>query len=89
MREHFVVLSIRSREVALGQRSNVRHCQDALKTLDFGDSLLGVHSVSISNISMATVKRSGICAFPQWPVGAIPNASIKAYGDCEQLLGEG
>jgi hypothetical protein len=52
--------SIRSREVALGQRSNVRHCQDALKALNFGDSLLGVHFVSISNISTATVKRDGI-----------------------------
>ena len=89
VRKHFVVLSIGSREVARAQRSSVRHCEDALKTFDFGNCLLRVHSISISNIVVAIVKRSGICAFPQWPVGAIPNASIKAYGDCEQLSREG
>jgi hypothetical protein len=61
MREHFVVSSIRSREVARAQRSVVRHCEDALKALDFGNSLLGVHSVSISNMSVAIVKQSRIC----------------------------
>ena len=30
MREHFVVSSIRSRDIALAQRSGVRHCEDAL-----------------------------------------------------------
>jgi hypothetical protein len=30
MREHFVVSSIGSREVADAQRSGVRHCEDAL-----------------------------------------------------------
>jgi hypothetical protein len=58
--EHFVVPPIGSGEVALGQRSNVRYCQDALKALNFGDSLLGIHPVSISNISTATVKPDGI-----------------------------
>ena len=57
MREHFVVRSIRGREVARTQRSGVRRCEDALKALDFGNSLLGVHSVSISNMSVATVKQ--------------------------------
>jgi len=47
MREHFVVPPIRSREVTLAQRSDVRHREDALKALDFGNGLLGVHSVSI------------------------------------------
>ena len=61
MREHFVVSSIRSREVVRAQRSFVRHCEDALKALDFGNSLLGVHSVPISNMRGAIVKRSGIC----------------------------
>ena len=61
MREHFVVSSIRSREVARAQRSSVRLCEDALKALDFGNSLLGVHSVTISNMGVAIVKRSGIC----------------------------
>jgi hypothetical protein len=59
MREHFVVRSIRGREVARTQRSGVRRCEDALKALDFGNSLLGVHSVSISNMSGATVKQGG------------------------------
>jgi hypothetical protein len=61
MREHFVVPSIRSREVARAQRSGVRHCEDTLKALDLGDSLLGVHSASISDIGMAIVKRSAQC----------------------------
>src|SRR5260370_13661219 len=56
-----MVPSIRSREVAGAQRSGVRHCEDALKALDFGNGLLGVHSVSISNIRVAMVKPSGIC----------------------------
>jgi hypothetical protein len=72
LREHFVVPSIRSRKIAWAQRSNVRHREDALKAFDVGNSLLGVHSVPISNIRVAMVKPSGICAFPQWPVGAIP-----------------
>jgi hypothetical protein len=40
MREHFVVSSIRSREVAPAGRSGVRHDEDALKALDFENSLL-------------------------------------------------
>jgi hypothetical protein len=43
LREHFVVPSIRSREVAPAQRSGVRLCEDALKALDFGNSLFSVH----------------------------------------------
>jgi len=43
MREHFVVPSIGSRDVACTQRSGVGHCEDALKALDFGNGLLGVH----------------------------------------------
>jgi hypothetical protein len=61
VREHFVVPSIRSREVARAQRSRVRHCEDAFKALDFGNCLLGVHSVSISNMSVAVVKRRDTC----------------------------
>jgi hypothetical protein len=44
MREHFVVPAIRRREVACAQRSGVAHSEDALKALDLGNSLLGVHS---------------------------------------------
>jgi hypothetical protein len=61
MREHFVVSSIRSLEVAPAERSSVQLCEDALKALDFGNSLLGVHAVSISTTRTATVKRSGTC----------------------------
>jgi hypothetical protein len=43
MSEHFVVPSIRSREVAAAERSGVRRCEDALQPLDFGNGLLGVH----------------------------------------------
>jgi hypothetical protein len=61
MREHFVVSSIRSREVARAQRPFVRHREGALQQLDFGNSLLGVHSVPLSNMSGAIVKWSRIC----------------------------
>jgi hypothetical protein len=43
MREHFVMPSIRSREIAQAQRSRVRHCENALQKLDFGDGLFSVH----------------------------------------------
>jgi len=43
MCEHFVVPPIRTREVARTQRSSVWHCEDALKTLDFGNGLFSVH----------------------------------------------
>ena len=43
MREHIVVPAIRSREVAWAQRSVVRHCEDALKVLDFSNAPFSVH----------------------------------------------
>jgi len=60
MREQFVVPSISSREVARAQRSGVRHGEDSLQPLDFRNGLFSVHSVSISNMRVAIVKRSGI-----------------------------
>ena len=68
MREHFVVPSIRGGEVALIQRSGVRRCEDAIKALDFGNSLLGVHAVSISNMSVAIVNgaASSISTVARW-----------------------
>jgi hypothetical protein len=57
MREHFVVPSIRSREVTRAQRSGVRVCEDAFQSLNLGNGLLGVHPVSISNMSVAVVKQ--------------------------------
>ena len=43
MRQHIVVPSIRSREVALAQRSGVGHREDALQPLDFNNALFSVH----------------------------------------------
>jgi hypothetical protein len=43
LREHFVVPSIRRRDIARAQRSGVRRCEDMLKALDFGNSLFSVH----------------------------------------------
>ena len=47
MREQIVVTAIRSREITQAQRSSVRHCEDALQPLNFSNTLLSVHSVSI------------------------------------------
>jgi hypothetical protein len=41
--ERLIVPSIRSREVTLAQRSDVRHRVSALQPLDFGNGLLSVH----------------------------------------------
>ena len=41
MCEHFVVPSIRSREVGWAQRPSVPRCEDALKALDPDNSSLG------------------------------------------------
>ena len=60
MREHFVVSSIRRREVARAQRPRVWLREDSLKPLDFGNNLLGVHSDLISDMEVAIVKRSGM-----------------------------
>jgi hypothetical protein len=49
MGEHFVVSPIRSGEVARTQRSVVRLTKEALKSLDFVNSLLGVHPVNIKH----------------------------------------
>ena len=43
VRKHLVMPSIRSREVARLERSSVRQREEALKTFDFGNGLLGVH----------------------------------------------
>jgi hypothetical protein len=70
LREDFVVPSICSREVARAQRSIVRRCEDALYPLDFGNGLLGVHSVAISNTSGAIAKWSGPCMLCVLPATA-------------------
>ena len=65
MREHFVVPPIRRREITRIQRSRVRHCVDTLKALDFGNSLLGVHPVPISNIGVAIVNGANLGVVPR------------------------
>ena len=44
MREHFIVMSISSREVARAQRTGVRHFEDSLKVFNFGDSSVNIHA---------------------------------------------
>ena len=60
MREHLIVSPIRSSEIACAQQSGVRQREDTLQRLDFGNGLVQRASVTISNISTATVKRDGI-----------------------------
>jgi hypothetical protein len=60
MGEHFVVPSIGSRDVACAEWSDVRRFEHLLELLDVVNDAFNVHSVSISNISMAPVKRDGI-----------------------------
>ena len=43
IREHIVMPSIRSRDVACAEWPDIRHCQDALKALDFSNGLFSVH----------------------------------------------
>jgi hypothetical protein len=45
--EHFVVPSIRRRDVAYAEWSTVRDFENDFYPLDFGNGLLGVHSVSM------------------------------------------
>jgi hypothetical protein len=60
MREHVVVPAIRSREVAWAQRSVVRHCEDALKVLDFSNAPFSVHPSQYPIEMQAKSIRSGI-----------------------------
>jgi hypothetical protein len=60
VREHFVVPSIRSREVAGAQRPYIRGLEHFLELFDVVNSAFNVHSVSISNMGAAIVKGGGI-----------------------------
>ena len=60
MCEHFIVPAIGSRDVACAEWPNIRRFEHFLQLLDVVDNAFNVHSVSISNISTATVKRDGI-----------------------------
>ena len=58
MREHFIVSSIGSRDVACVEWSNIRRFEHFLKLLDVVNDAFNVHSVSISDMSVAFVKGS-------------------------------
>ena len=56
-----------------------------LQLLDVVNDAFNVHSVPISSMRVAIVKRSGLCEVPQRPVGAILLLRIGGYGLSEQL----
>jgi hypothetical protein len=59
MRVHLVVPSIRSREIVRAQQSGIRHCEDALQPLDFGNRPLSVHPpTSIANQLASGARRT-------------------------------
>ena len=57
MREHFVVPAIRSTDVACAEWPNIRRFEHFL--FDVVNDAFNVHSVSISDIGVAFVKRNG------------------------------
>jgi hypothetical protein len=85
VREHLIVPPIGSREIARAQRSGVRRGEDALQPIDFSYRLLGVHSVPISNMGVAIVKRSGICmsCLPPRQRSLLGNAPLRDEINCE------
>ncbi|HEY4843565.1 MAG TPA: hypothetical protein VIH78_16470 [Terriglobales bacterium] len=64
MRQHFVVSSIGSRDVAGADWPNIRRFEHFLQLLNLVNDAFNVHAVSISNISMAIVKRGGMWRWP-------------------------
>ena len=77
MGEHLVMSSIGGGDVTCAERSNVRRFEHFLQLLDVVNDAFNVHSVSISDISTATVKRvpgtapaNGKRAVPSFPTAA-------------------
>jgi hypothetical protein len=64
MREHFVVPSIGSRDVACAEWPDIRRFEHFLQLLNLVNDAFNVHSVPISSMSTTKVKRYGIHAFP-------------------------
>ena len=64
MREHFVVPSIGSREIALAQRSSIWHYESALQPLDFGNGLFSIHpSPTVETLLRRLRAHAAMCAF--------------------------
>ncbi|HTU40917.1 MAG TPA: hypothetical protein VMF10_04370 [Candidatus Aquilonibacter sp.] len=63
--------SICSGDIACAEWSNVRRFEHFLKLLDVANDALNIHSVSISNMSTATVKRK-----LHWPLFNLWNSPI-------------
>lgn len=57
MGQLFIMPSIRSRHVALGQPAAVGHREDALKLLDLGNCLFRLHPLQSSSTGLLQVKR--------------------------------
>jgi hypothetical protein len=74
VRQHFVVPSVRSGEVARVQGAVVPHRKDTLKAFDLSNSLLGVHSVQISNLDSP---RSNAAALARRPAKASMKRTIR------------
>jgi len=58
VREHFIVLSISSRDVACAEWPNIRRFEHFLKLLDIVNDAFNVHAVSISDRSTLMVKQA-------------------------------
>jgi hypothetical protein len=82
MRERIVVPSICSRDIACAEWSDVRRFEHFLQLLDVVNDPFNVHSVSISNISTAAVKRNGINGMPARAPARGRRAADQSPGDC-------
>jgi len=59
MREHVVVPAIRSGEIAHAARSGVRHRENALQPLDFGDGPVNVHAAQFDAPATSILEFAG------------------------------
>ena len=75
MRKHFIVPSIRSREVACAEWPDIRRFEHLLYLLNLVNDAFNVNAVPISNMSVAIVKRErhphGDCENAQRPAGIV------------------
>jgi len=60
MRVPLVVPSIRRRQVACVQRSGIRHREHAFQSLDFGNSVIGVHAFYIIPYEVGKRQMKGV-----------------------------